>query len=86
MIKGCQRRVIVVRGEDENMFEYAYFVLKSGEKFDRVGEDDMIAEANRIIENSEGKKNKEKDKTMMIIPFSVGAALGSLAGLLWLFL
>ena len=51
----------------------------------------MVAEANRIINERDAvkkNKNKIKDKNgkKIIIPFSIGAALGSLAGLLWLFL
>lgn len=95
MIKGCQRKVIVVKGEEENMFEYAYFILKNNLKYDRLGEVDMVSEANRIIEESENMreakikskdKSKEKNSKKIIIPFSVGAAVGSAAGLLWLFL
>ena len=83
LFKGAQKKMIVIKTGDSELFEEAYFMMRP----DVSGaERDMIAEANRIIENSEGKKNKEKDKKMMIIPFSVGAALGSLAGLLWLFL
>ena len=95
MIKGCQRKVIVVKGEEENMFEYAYFVIKNDLKYDRLGEGDMVSEANRIIEANEGVremkiknkgKNKDKKGKNIIIPFSIGAAAGSLAGLLWLFI
>ncbi len=95
MIKGCQRKVIVVKGEEENMFEYAYFVLKNDLKYDRLCEGDMVSEANKIIEASDDtrerkikskSKNKDKNGKKIIIPFSVGAAVGSAAGLLWLFI
>jgi hypothetical protein len=54
----------------------------------------MIAEANRIIEENEQirtvktkikDQKSEKDRKKIIIPFSVGAAVGSAAGLIWLF-
>ena len=97
MIKGCQRKVIVVKGDDESVFECAYFVLKNSPESLNCKEEDMVAEANRIIEENEGKKeiknvkndkktDKENDRKKIIIPFSVGAALGSAVGIAFLFL
>ena len=94
MIKGCEKRVVFVKGEEEGMFECAYFVLKALPKYEKYNEDDMVAEAMKIIEERVRKdvkiRNKEKkggaENKKIIIPFSVGAAVGSLAGLFWLFL
>ena len=95
MIKGCQRKVIVVKGDDESIFESAYFVLKNGPKYDNFSEGDMVEEADRIIRESGQIKDKKSDKKdekkeknykKIIVPFSIGTALGSLLGLLWLFL
>ena len=95
MIKGCQRKVIVVKGEEESIFECAYFVLKNHPEHLNCKEEDMIAEANRIIEKNEGTKDvkssdnvktdKEGKGKKIIIPFSVGAAVGSAVGLIFLF-
>ena len=95
MIKGYQRKTVVVRGGEDGMFEYALFVLKNDEKYMQCKEDDMVAEAVRIIEENEKVKTAstkikdqkiEKDRKKIIIPFSVGAAVGSAAGLIWLFI
>ena len=102
MIKGCRRSVILVKGDEESIFECAYFVLKNGDEPFKMSDEDMVAEANKIIEASNPecaikinendkktcKKSKNTDKTgkKIIIPFSIGAAVGSAAGLLWLFL
>ena len=48
MIKGAQKRVVVVKVADSNIFEEAYFVLKRG-KGDTGG--DLAREAGRIIES-----------------------------------
>ena len=95
MIKGYQRKTVVMRGGEESMFEYALFVLKNDEKYIQCKEEDMVAEAVRIIEENEKVKTAstkikdqkiEKDRKKIIIPFSVGAAVGSAAGLIWLFI
>ena len=76
------------------MFECAYFVLRNGPKYDSSSEDDMIAEADRIISESGQLKDKKTDKNdgkeaknykKFVLPFSVGALAGSLFGLIWLF-
>ena len=94
MIKGYQRKMVVVKGGEDSMFEYACFVLRNEERYSQCKEEDMIAEANRIIEENEQIKTVktkikdhkiEKDRKKIIIPFSVGAAVGSVAGLIWLF-
>ena len=96
MIKGCQRKMIMVKGEEDSPFEMAYFVLKSDPRVCDIGESDILAEANRIVEaktlSHDGvkvRKNKkdtsEKNKKVMI-PFAAGAAVGSAVGLLWLFI
>ena len=95
MIKGCQRKVIVVKGDEESMFECAYFVLKNDKNHDNPSEGDMIAEADKIIRQScrindkkcnENSEKKPKEYKKIAIPFSVGALVGALLGLLWLLL
>ena len=96
MIKGCQRKMIMVKGDDESPFEMAYFVLKSDLRANDLGENDILAEANKIVEaktfsaaGTRARRSKndgsEKNKKV-IIPFAAGTALGSAIGLLWLFL
>ena len=57
MIKGCQRRMIVVQGKDKSVFETAYFVLRRESERVPSREADMLAEAIRIInENRMGEQ------------------------------
>ena len=98
MIKGCRKNMIAVSGSDDDIFETAYFILKDERAGEGVSDNDMLLEAEKIIEKSllnsecaknEGKrrgKGSEKNKTKAIIPFAAGATLGSAIGLLWLFL
>jgi hypothetical protein len=58
MIKGAQKRMIVVKTAESKVFEEAYFVLRreSGE-----WNGDMASEANRIIEGV-GVRDKERGR------------------------
>ena len=53
MLKGCQRRMIVVQGKDKSIFETAYFVLRRESERRALRESDMLAEANRIINENQ---------------------------------
>ena len=57
MLKGAQKRMIVVKTSDSKLFEEAYFVLRHES---RNEESDMVAEANRIIEECGGRNGKHK--------------------------
>ena len=52
MIKGCQRKMIVVQGKDKSIFETAYFVLRHESEQKELRECDMLSEATRIINES----------------------------------
>lgn len=52
MIRGAQKRMIVLRTRDSRVFEEAYFVMRRETDGDGTSEQDMIREANRILERS----------------------------------
>lgn len=81
MLKGAQKRMIVVRTNDSSIFEEAYFVVKSN--YD-CKEMDMVAEAERIIDSAMPKKEKKKrllgeKKTLMV--GVCGAVIGTAVGI-----
>ena len=87
MVKGCQRRVIMVRGTGSGMFDEAYFFLKP-EKAD-LPETLMITEANRIIEEnrlrSERKLHLGETLRRRVWCFLLGVGTGSgTVALLWM--
>jgi len=49
MLKGCQRKMIVVQGRDKEIFETAYFVLRRESEKRALQDRDLLEEANRII-------------------------------------
>lgn len=56
-MRGCQKRVVYMKNPGSPVFEEAYFIL-SGEGEVR-GDEDIIGEANRIIEENMTKKEKK---------------------------
>ena len=52
MIKGAQKKMIVLRTHNSRMFEEAYFVMRREAEGDGASEQDMIREANRILERN----------------------------------
>ena len=76
MIKGAQKRMIVLKTSDSTVFEEAYFVLR---RENICGEGDMVAEANRIIESNGGKKKGRRSFKNMLwcaVSFGGGAVVG----------
>ena len=78
MIKGAQKKMIVIKTADSEVFEEAYFVLRR-EKL--AVEADMVREANRIIESGGDKrgaarKNDVKGLAFGIACFACGIATG----------
>ena len=82
MIRGCQKRIYYVRDTRSSLFAEAYFILKN-EKVPSPGEDEMAAEARRIVENFEfpGRRRTHLPPTgctgQKIGAFMVGAASSS---------
>ncbi|MBE6687764.1 MAG: hypothetical protein E7588_00635 [Ruminococcaceae bacterium] len=55
MIKGCTKRVIVIKNPEGNYFDEAYFIVKerfNEQKQSASSETKMIDEANRIISDN----------------------------------
>ena len=87
MVKGCQRRIILLRGTGSGMFEEAYFILKPEKA--NAPEQLMIAEANRIIAEqmpvSRKRPPRTHDRAAGWRHFLSGLCTGGgLIGLVWL--
>lgn len=91
MIRGAQKKMIVLRTHNSRMFEEAYFVMRqNAEPTDSRG-NDMLWEANRILEGSlsgclpeRQAKAKRKHRLQALLLFLGGVLCGSGGvGLLW---
>ena len=86
MVKGTQRQMVMVRTDDSECFEMAYFLLRANGDEEREKRS-MIDEANSIVSSVCGNRNvnkreKVKKAFFRILLFSCGAAFG--AAVLWL--
>lgn len=72
MVKGCQKTVIYLKNTGSDYFDEAYFVL-TDDIYDCT-DGDLIAEANRIIENAgtEVQKRRRLITKEKIISFTLG--------------
>lgn len=79
MLKGCQRKLIVMPTRDSALFETAYFVLKERAEARRPSEGEMLHEAMRILEeNSLSKRPPTYRRRHLILACLVGVCLGAL--------
>lgn len=83
MLKGCRKQMIVLRGTGSEIFDEAYFVLKSNGE-ERIRRDSperertaMLIEANRILE-----ENRLSEKYRGNAYYAVRYVLFLLAGIL----
>ena len=69
MLKGVNKRVIIIKNPESEIFEEAYFIVKNKSIFNQAKENEMVLEANRIISDysrqqkitaGESKKNEKK--------------------------
>ena len=79
MMKGCQRKMIMMPTRTSALFETAYFVLKEEAEARRPSESEMLCEAMRILEeNSLSKKPQSFSRRHLICSFLYGLCLGAL--------
>lgn len=81
MIRGAQKKVIVIKTADSEIFEEAYFVLRRDRESNRG---DMVNEANKLVEGLEESEKREKKALLLgrlsSIAFMIfGGGIGALA-------
>ena len=86
MIKGCNKRVIVMKDTGNSMIEEAFFILKADAIKEALREEDIIKQANKILEKSmcdeefscfkAGQTRKKSKNTLS--SFLLGGVFGAL--------
>ena len=82
MLRGAEKRMIVVRTRDSRLFEEAYFVVRPEADRGAGDETDMLREANRILEGSTAENRYGRLSSPEDAPFGSGL----LRGLFWFLL
>ena len=80
MLKGAQKRMIVVRTTDSKLFEEAYFVMRHDAC--HGGQADLVQEANRILEHSlrSERRDRRPKRLRALLWGGAGVVLGMLLG------
>lgn len=82
MIKGCQKRAVVIKGSPQSAFESAYFIMKR--EHDGENEREIIYQANRLISEhtiNSKKRISRRAVLLLVAIFALGVALGVALGL-----
>ena len=80
MIKGAQKRMIVVKTADSAIFEEVHFVMRRESSAQRM---DMLAEANKIIESCDcskkrGRARRARGALISLCVFLCGGVTGGI--------
>ena len=87
-MRGCQKKVIFLKDTGSHLFDEAYFIVSRACEDACIREDDMVFEANRIIDeslgvHSPGRRGKTLERVIThLLPFLLGAfvtAIGFIA-------
>jgi hypothetical protein len=89
MIKGINKRVVMLRLEGNRLYESVCFVVRRDVERRREEEKDMLREANRILSEMELRGARKKGRwkravlcaLMLVIGIAVGAGLASVYSL-----
>ncbi len=86
MLKGVQRKLIVLKTNQSDLFESAYFILRDIPDEPRLTQNEMLREATRILRENSHTGSHDRAGCPSPILFLIGFFSGVLAvGLLWLF-
>ena len=85
MIRGAQKRMLVVRTGSSRYFDEAYFVLRQELPRRGEGRADILREANRILEESQPEREERRSRRGIWL-FLLGLFAGAGIALLLLFL
>lgn len=85
MLKGIQKKMIMVRTDHSSLFETAYFVLRNDSAPAATDKNAMIREANRILAESamsekkkHAKSGKHRQRLLSLFFFLLGLCCGIL--------
>ena len=85
MLKGSRRQMLVLRTCGSRYFDEAYLVLRNGMTPTRAGKQDILAEANRILDEASVPYKRRRRRPSASL-FFLGSLCGIAAGSLIFFL
>ena len=88
-MRGYQKKVIFLKNTGSHLFDEAYFIVSREGEEAKVGQSNMVLEANRIIRESiwdseqSGRGDGGKIKTFLL-PFFLGALISAVVSVICL--
>lgn len=79
-MRGCQRKIILLKGTDSQIFDEAYFLLRRD--FEERGQEEIVREAQRIVDRNTTRRRRRRVSARDMIVFAIGAICGIACGLL----
>ncbi len=74
-MRGCERRIIMLKGTDSEIFDEAYFLLRKDFKNEK-DESEIVDEAHRIVSlNTTKRRRRKKDALFFAAGIAFGAAV-----------
>ncbi len=77
MVRGCEKRVVRLQKPDSRWFEEVFFVLRDDPSASVPEEGDIVAAANRLLEEVTLPRPHRRRGRPSLLPFLLGAALGA---------
>ena len=79
MLGGCQKKMYYIKDTRSRLFTEAYFVLRSGADLHPISENDLAAEADRILREKFPTKKRfwKQPKHLAVLTLFIGMAIGA---------
>lgn len=81
-MRGCERRIIMLKGTDSEIFDEAYFLLRKDFK-NEEGDAEMVSEAKRIVSLNTTRRRKRANVKKEALVFALGILLGAAASVIF---
>lgn len=82
-MRGCERKIIMLKGTDSEIFDEAYFLIRRDFKEDSRG-GEIVREAQRIVDMNTTKHRHVRRKKREKIAFALGVTVGVIIGVILL--
>lgn len=82
-MRGCERKIIMLKGTGSEIFDEAYFLIRRDFKEDSHG-GEIVREAQRIVDMNTTKHRHARWKKREKIAFALGVTVGVIIGVILL--
>ena len=62
MVKGCERRLVIYKSNNSKYFSEVHFIMKEELDCKKADKRDIIAEANKIVDESTSQNKNSKQR------------------------